>query len=298
MVLSSSFSGKTGPKVGSIGYVSGDPIPNIDGESFFLLPMEIVFTRYGFESKTRRECKRFIAVAPMGPRDINEKDRIKVLKEALRSAYDIRNKKCNTLDFIKSTKTFRSSAVGIVAPAARVNLMAAPQEERLAWLESHVKTERILPIIDNMRAKFGKVNNGFGNDFLTSVFLMNGGLHARLEIMSALEKDNAVSNFIAVFQRFLTVGFHDSRREELESLVEWFEQMVIDSHGKETQLLTTLMGLLFCHEFEALANIVLPRLPQSTSSRVFFMKELKSKLVSLARILEDTKNPKSITVHP
>lgn len=299
MVLSSSFSGKTGPKVGSMGYITGDSVSYLDNDSpFFIFPTEIVFTRYGFELKIRRECKRFIAIAPIGPLDMDEEDREKELDERLKRTYNIQNEKCDTLKMLKSSRMFRSTAIGLLAPAPKVNLMGSGPEERVAWLESHVRTEEILLIVEEMLSKFGKANNGFGNEFLNNVFLANRSLNARLDIISTSEKNNTISNFIAGFQRFLTVGLQDTRRVGLENLVEWFEQTVIDSFGKERQLLTTLMRRLFCHEFEALANIALPGLPKPLSSRVFFMKELRSKLVSLARVLEDTKNPKSITVHP
>lgn len=136
IVITSSVKKGIGPRKGSIGYLSDVSMYGgySNKISAYAQPIRVVFTRYGFESKTRKERKGFINILPVVHKDTTHG-----------YAKIIENIDVNTLFWARMRESLASPnnkskaafPYGILVPL-ETDLMGCGFEEFFVWLESHI----------------------------------------------------------------------------------------------------------------------------------------------------------------
>jgi len=146
IILASSLKSGIGPRRGSVGYVSKNPAlkgTNYNRESdCFAQPIQVTFTRYGFEKVLRKETKFFINLVPFSLKhcenmeDIDTDgidalvDRVSKIKTS-GAFWDIMKNRVTSIFGRKNVH------IGIAVPIfSGCNLRTCPTEEFEAWVES------------------------------------------------------------------------------------------------------------------------------------------------------------------
>ena len=146
IVLASSHRGSSGVKKGSLAFynksVSGDHIVFDSDLNIFYFAAELVFTRYGFEKKTRCEKKRVIVVLPKIQKTYGDTyGQIAKLSRRIQSGRPEQWNNCRKyLDVTSRTPII------MLAPASRdvANLKNADGKIVEAWVESILTTEDMM----------------------------------------------------------------------------------------------------------------------------------------------------------
>ena len=147
-LLCSTFKKGTGPRKGSEGYVSEEsPTIYVPEKDLFASIVTIVFTKYGFETKVRKEKKKVINIIPNITKKVydSEENITAHVKETL-SEQDKIDKQTNDI----SKEIFKyfgpqaiHQAMMVTADHNKSNLLLCPDEEFLAWLDSLLFNEYI-----------------------------------------------------------------------------------------------------------------------------------------------------------
>jgi hypothetical protein len=168
-VLSSSFTKKTGPKKGSIGYVA-------DSKNMFYLPddgyvvckMHILFTRYGMEKSPRNEHKTFINMLPVISSPMTENSLTAAIESIIRD-FKPSDKLRNKLAQVFPNNGGQVYA-GIVAPLKDISdLTECGHTEFESWLESILSnhdTRRALSFVKSSDYMKGVIKDKFITDIL------------------------------------------------------------------------------------------------------------------------------------
>ena len=145
VVLASTKCHGLGPRLGSVGFVQEcsdkQSVSNFIGTFGALVTLNnVIFTRFGFETKERLERKRVILVFPV----LTNTEKIPANGQIKHFVKVIGSKKKNQISRLCLHKRFnvpQNTPVMLAAPSSlNKNLVKASSSEFTAWFESHIKT--------------------------------------------------------------------------------------------------------------------------------------------------------------
>lgn len=152
---SSLTKGKSGPRVGSQGFMSSNykmPSPKYinKGLSALFIPQRVIFTNFGFETKLRIEEKTIIGILPIPPIDKNsDKEIDRLFTET-----------CNNLHYQKWQKAVMSAYNWKCKPICFITPNTNPKQLLdknsvifTAWIKTVLKSGYMCSILSNMLSK-------------------------------------------------------------------------------------------------------------------------------------------------
>lgn len=314
VVLSSSFSGKTGPKRGSIGYALdmklGDSKKSGEGSyydaerNWFITLHRIVFVRYGFENRQRGEAKFFINILPyISSQEALGVDTAELVDRRLGHVemFDTTDEKFYDRIKYNVTSKFGKKYIhtGILVPVPiNTSLIKTSTNDFGAWLECFMKDDRFHSLIMDMINNANKLTNIFDLNYLVMIKKMIDSKELRQDQVKLGTREGIVTTI----RKVMTIGDRP-RRQQIRKI----EEQWLFKHGpdicasKKKQLTALRMVLDHLYAKDAAENL---RIIQERTNgqaeiekKVKYMKEIVSRMVSRARALEDGMKEKSQTVN-
>lgn len=177
VIASSLKKNQIGPRKGSIGYMCGFAETNnfstgITGETVFTSLQNVVFTKYGFEKKSRCEAKSIITILPTFTTEKRYEDLVKNINQ--------KNIILRLQEFIYKHESF---PVCLVAPYRIANL--EDDNEFNCWLESHIKSIDMQNVVDEMYGHKKNHNINVEKAVLEKLYyvMFEGSTKARIKLM-------------------------------------------------------------------------------------------------------------------
>lgn len=303
IVLDSSFSGKTGPKKGSIGYAlrlnpSGYGNYFDSKRSWFATLNRVFFVRYGFEEKRRNESKFFINLFPYPTRD-------EVM--ALQSTPDLIDAKLNDVFGFDSkgkepynqvkysvTSKFGKKHVhtGILVPTPDSfdSLIKSEPHDFAAWVECFMKSRPFYNTLRRMINNFGKLAGVFDPADLVKLKQLSDIKNEResyLEMASSMS--DVREKLVETIQKVRTIGerlTHIRVRKEHRG---WLKAHTIGgSWPRELMAMRMLLNEIYNRLGAEDLELIYEKNKNYDYIRekVEYMFKITKRLVSLARTLE------------
>lgn len=298
IILSSSCRKKTGPRKGSIGFVSqmkqyGSEISYIEEEDVFVNLTRVVFTRYGFESKERMELKYFMNVLPnymakrkIGPVLINKSaevmksdhTRITLLKRRYMDVYG---------------KTAALATVGVMVPIQTTdNIMSFSDNIFSAWLYSFLRENRFIWLVRKACAKPGQVSNIISLATLDIMGELCRDNTFRKEMLPKIAQDTKMKeSTIDLVRKLNTIGNISKYRKRTQDASNWIKNKRIRSNKDLIDAGYLIVDNLYSPTDPIQKVGLLRELNNSSSSVETFKRVLgtKDKLLCLGQSLEKKK---------
>lgn len=149
-LVASSCRKQTGPKRGSLGYISsmtGRPHTSIKMNTVARIA-KVVFFKYGFEKKDRLEQKDIVVVFPIVDR---KKDNVRSKIDKVKNLVDGRNDS-TLIEHVRNSITNKSNTpVAIAVPVTTdgLSLLKCSANEFKAWVSSYIMSNRFAPFVQN-----------------------------------------------------------------------------------------------------------------------------------------------------
>lgn len=238
IVLSSSCRKKTGPRKGSIGFISqvrqhGSEISYVEKGDVFVNLTKVVFTRYGFESKERMELKYFINVFPtfLERRTMN--------MPLLENSVDIMKTDQHSVHYFKQRlsdmygKAATTAYSGIIMPIITTdNIMDLSSNDFNAWLYSILRDQVFISLVDNISDQARRVRGLIDMGELRALF---GALHdgsRRKTMMEELRDNMDMKNrLVNLIRKIEIIGNRSGHKRKIERTLAWVEQRKIRSNS-------------------------------------------------------------------
>jgi hypothetical protein len=183
IAVTSSVKKGTGPRRGSIGYIS-DISTNTTyaGHGVFVQPVKIVFTRYGFESKTRKERKPFINMLPIMRKNTAHDYMKKTEGVDTTTLFWARMKSVLTRPAGRSR-----IAHGILVPL-EADLMKCGSEEFNIWLGSHILSRKFYDAMYLITSNNKKLDGVIDTEITNTLLAMASNKNLRSIWMKACQE--------------------------------------------------------------------------------------------------------------
>jgi hypothetical protein len=203
-VLMSTANKKLSPRRGSVGYISGTGRTKFltdDYESGLVAtPLSIIFTKYGNESKLRRERRVILNIIPIESTNTkqNAKKNIKVLEDNF-------NKRVSF--FKKHAENNGAICSGTVIPNNSLyNIMKSDETEIRAWVQSHIDHYHFNKAVPNILKRLG-----YSQGFISILLRDYTELHLH-DVITALRASVTTYNarnhasYLIAFKHMLSYG--------------------------------------------------------------------------------------------
>lgn len=156
VVASSLTKDKSGPRVGSSGFMSESynmPSPKYmdKGLSVLFVPQRIIFTNFGFETKLRMEEKVIISILPIPPTGKNSNEEIDKLFAKIHNG-DLHHQKWQ--DAVMSIYSWKCKPICLVVPNINPERLTDGNDIIFkAWVKTVLKPNHMCAILSNVLSK-------------------------------------------------------------------------------------------------------------------------------------------------
>lgn len=156
VVASSLAKNKSGPRVGSSGFMSESynmPLPRYmnKGLSVLFIPQRIIFTSFGFETKLRIEEKVIVGILPIPPTDKTSNEEINELFIKIYNSGLHHQKWQNA---VMSIYNWKCKPICFVVPSTSPKRLVDGNDIIFkAWVKTVLKSNHICTILSNMLSK-------------------------------------------------------------------------------------------------------------------------------------------------
>jgi hypothetical protein len=155
VAASSLVKNKTGPRVGSLGFMSGNyklPFPKYINKGFstLFIPQKIVFTNFGFETKPRIEEKIVIGILPIPPTDkSSDKEIDKLFTETCNNLHHQKWQKA-----VMNVYNWKCKPICLIIPNTNPEqLLNESNTMFIAWVKAVLKSSYMCNILDSVLSK-------------------------------------------------------------------------------------------------------------------------------------------------
>lgn len=306
IVLESSLNGKTGPKKGSIGYITRVDQPGLciyAGQNKFADIVRVVFDRYGFEkNKNRREVRTVINVIPFNITGVLE-GRTN-FKKWLRSVSKIENDKGVQRAAERSAILYNETPVCIcaLAPINYTTDLSEDKEEFKTWLQATLLDKQMKGYVANVCNILSRIGQSGLRNKLSSVLGKNTKIvvslldfyrdkQSRLTLMEALSDGRGVrKQTIYTLRQLGSIMDRASYNEQKDSILSWISQNDLSHLGNMEKTADILLRQLFNHHeliWKSRTILSLKHADKCLMSRICnHMISLRSEIVGLGQLLE------------
>ena len=187
VIASNITKGNIGPRKGSIGYICGRNgnshcITIRNDMKMYAAKQRVIFSRYGFEKKSRFECRDIVTVLPIFLKLPLEKCGHEIDTEINKITFSLpyqRTIKEITDEYINGANEKRT-VICMVVPTIAVNLKNV--SEYIVWLESYIRSQNFIADFDSiLRTDNVALNMQVVNNLFSVAFEGSGNSRVFLE---------------------------------------------------------------------------------------------------------------------
>lgn len=302
IALNSSFSGKTGPRKGSVGYVLdtglGEQGSYYDGDRcWFATLHRTTFVRYGFENRQRNETKFFINIFPYISDIEGAKGNItELIDEKLDLIENLNLQDEKFYDKIKYniTSAFGKKHIytGVLVPIPPdTSLLETEPNNFAAWVECFMKDLHFHRFVTEMVTRFSQVGNVITGPNLMMIKGMIDSKAERTARLIMAQNSLAIrKDIVATIRKIVTIGGRPRRLLTRRSEREWLNNNYINTSAKkELTAIRIVLKHLYSKDAAENLEIIYKRNKgdEVIERKVKYMTEITNRMVSRARALEN-----------
>jgi len=292
-VLASTENTKTGPRAGSIGGVIGSngifSIQVQEGK-FILNPLEVIFTRYGFEEKHRSERKFVLNIFPLQSAPIKNSDPNpkKYIDEFLESFSEMDFNDKHWRDLKEYIGMNQNTPVCTMIPVLGQpqNLLKCNLEEFSDWMNVTLQSSQMRNVLHtavNARTKIEDVVDKSTIRYLRDV---GSSKKSRVEAIRSMHKHGreSISTYISNFTKAYIIARKNDNNKTMKLLKRHMDKVGIDlGNAKSTeQFLETVFNKFFSKTFDLVTKEIKDRGTSTVVKYVEYIEECRRHIVSRA----------------
>lgn len=308
IVLTSSLERKTGPRKGSIGYItqlekSGKNIFYNNDEDVFVHLTKVIFARYGFEAgKRRRETKIFLNVFPSFLTPLGLRNPAKSIDANIAKIKDVKIFGTSFWDELRgriSVLYGKGNIHGgtlVPLPFVKADLIRISRGEFESWLNSFVTDRlfygvlRLMAVahVDRLRhiLKLGMINQ------LSEMYRDREYRDLMLPRLSASRAKR--SEVVSLVRKVTSIAYTPEHRKDLSNME---LQIGVVSSGRTVQPVSVIAATLMMRDLysdadfslktKLLTNANNKRMSQKVISMLAYLSKVRNRLRCLAQALEE-----------
>jgi len=261
MLMASSCHKKTGPRKGSVGYVTTlfHAYKSICNKRIFVTPASVKFLRYGNEKRHRFETKSILLVFPVIRNDT---------ETSLKAFINIINSdKCvkDWNDILATMSLKENTPVAIAAPiyTPEVSFETCTHEELRCWFESCLLSQQISSFVNRALISHHPFKENvpcITNDHLTTLREMIISKQVRHAVMNDMYEDISLRNqWISILRMIEIISESAEQETILNNLYDIFATGLYgkDSKGAvlPTEVYKILSPYIFRNKFKVFKNV-------------------------------------------
>lgn len=308
IVLTSSLGKKTGPRKGSIGYITqlGESGKNIfynGSEDVFVHLTKVIFTRYGFETgKRRKETKLFLNIFPSFLVPLGLKNPTKSIDAHIARVGNTATFGTPFWDELRGRTSVlygRGDVHGgtlVPLPFARADLIRISRGEFESWLNSFVTDRLFYDVLYLIAtAPADRLKHILDLGMINQLREMCGDRGYRDHMLSRLSTSRARrSKIVSLIRKITSIAYTPGYRKNLSDMKVQVETM---SSGKTAQPMSIVAAALmmkdlysdteFLLKTELLMGVNRKRRSQKVMAMLAYLSKVRNRLRCLAQALEE-----------